>query len=253
MIVGGNIEGFTRVMTTAIALETSEGDLPLALALGLVLMAIVLAVNAAAQWWRACRGARGPVTMRSTRQPSAPGRDAAPLCRRRRAILHGLDLAIEAGPPLVILGPNGARQERAAAPAAWPRSSRPAAASPGAASLAARGRDGVPAPGHAAAGSVLANVAYPLKLAGPARTRRGGRPPWPRWSGVAPGGARDLAPRGACPGGEQQRLALARVEATGPEGGVPRRALRQPRPRRPARAVGGDHRRHRRARRQGRR
>ncbi len=49
IIVGGNIEGFTRVMTTAIALETSKGDLPLALALGMVLMAIVLAVNAAAQ------------------------------------------------------------------------------------------------------------------------------------------------------------------------------------------------------------
>jgi len=49
MIVGGNIEGFTRVMTTAIALETSKGDLPLALALGLVLMAIVIGVNAAAQ------------------------------------------------------------------------------------------------------------------------------------------------------------------------------------------------------------
>ena len=49
MVVGGNIEGFTRVMTTAIALETSKGDLPLALALGVVLMAVVLAVNAAAQ------------------------------------------------------------------------------------------------------------------------------------------------------------------------------------------------------------
>ena len=49
MIVGGNIEGFTRVMTTAIALETSAGNLPLALALGLVLMAIVLVVNALAQ------------------------------------------------------------------------------------------------------------------------------------------------------------------------------------------------------------
>ncbi len=46
MIVGGNIDGFTRVMTTAIALETSKGDLPLALGLGLVLMAIVLALNA---------------------------------------------------------------------------------------------------------------------------------------------------------------------------------------------------------------
>ena len=46
MIVGGNIEGFTRVMTTAIALETSKGDLPLALALGCVLLAVVLALNA---------------------------------------------------------------------------------------------------------------------------------------------------------------------------------------------------------------
>ena len=46
MIVGGNIDGFTRVMTTAIALETSKGDLPMALALGLVLLAVVLALNA---------------------------------------------------------------------------------------------------------------------------------------------------------------------------------------------------------------
>ena len=45
MVVGGNIEGFTRVMTTAIALETSKGDLPLALALGFVLMAVVLLLN----------------------------------------------------------------------------------------------------------------------------------------------------------------------------------------------------------------
>ena len=48
MIVGGNIDGVTRVMTTAIALETSKGDLPLALGLGLILVALVLAVNAAA-------------------------------------------------------------------------------------------------------------------------------------------------------------------------------------------------------------
>jgi tungstate transport system permease protein len=46
MIVGGNIDGFTRVMTTAIALETSKGDLPLALALGMVLLAVVLLLNA---------------------------------------------------------------------------------------------------------------------------------------------------------------------------------------------------------------
>ena len=46
MLVGGNIDGFTRVMTTAIALETSKGDLPLALGLGIVLLAVVLILNA---------------------------------------------------------------------------------------------------------------------------------------------------------------------------------------------------------------
>jgi tungstate transport system permease protein len=55
MIVGGNIDGFTRVMTTAIALETSKGDLPLALGLGLVLLGVVLLLNAmvaAVKHWR---------------------------------------------------------------------------------------------------------------------------------------------------------------------------------------------------------
>ena len=45
MIVGGNIDGVTRVMTTAIALETSKGDLPLALALGGVLLGVVALIN----------------------------------------------------------------------------------------------------------------------------------------------------------------------------------------------------------------
>ncbi len=48
IIVGGNIDGFTRTMTTAIALETSKGDLPLAIGLGMVLLAIVILVNALA-------------------------------------------------------------------------------------------------------------------------------------------------------------------------------------------------------------
>jgi tungstate transport system permease protein len=48
LIVGGNIADYTRTMTTAIALETSKGDLPLALGLGIVLMALTLAINAAA-------------------------------------------------------------------------------------------------------------------------------------------------------------------------------------------------------------
>jgi tungstate transport system permease protein len=53
IIVGGNIEGFTRTMTTAIALETSKGDLALAMGLGLVLIVIVIVVNALA--WTARR------------------------------------------------------------------------------------------------------------------------------------------------------------------------------------------------------
>ena len=48
MIVGGNIDGVTRVMTTTIALETSKGDLPLALGLGIVLITLVIALNALA-------------------------------------------------------------------------------------------------------------------------------------------------------------------------------------------------------------
>lgn len=50
LVVGGNIAGYTRTMTTAIALETSKGDLPLALALGMVLIALSVLVSAAALW-----------------------------------------------------------------------------------------------------------------------------------------------------------------------------------------------------------
>jgi len=53
MIVGGNIDGFTRTMTTAIALETSKGDLPLAIGLGYVLIGILIMINAFA--WTARR------------------------------------------------------------------------------------------------------------------------------------------------------------------------------------------------------
>ena len=55
MTVGGNIDGFPRVMTTAIALETSKGDLPLAVALGIVLIAVVLLLNVAIAALRAWR------------------------------------------------------------------------------------------------------------------------------------------------------------------------------------------------------
>lgn len=58
MIVGGNIDGFTRTMTTTIALETSKGNLPLAMGLGMILMALILAINAAAWGVRAWSGER---------------------------------------------------------------------------------------------------------------------------------------------------------------------------------------------------
>jgi tungstate transport system permease protein len=48
IIVGGNIDGFTRTMTTAVALETSKGNLPLAIGLGIVLMTIIFFINAVA-------------------------------------------------------------------------------------------------------------------------------------------------------------------------------------------------------------
>jgi tungstate transport system permease protein len=59
MIVGGNIDHATRVMTTAIALETSKGNLVLALALGMVLLVLALGVTGAAQAVRGVARARG--------------------------------------------------------------------------------------------------------------------------------------------------------------------------------------------------
>jgi tungstate transport system permease protein len=59
MVVGGNIDGFTRVMTTSIALETSKGDLPLALALGMVLLGVVLLLNVVIGMLRLWREALG--------------------------------------------------------------------------------------------------------------------------------------------------------------------------------------------------
>jgi tungstate transport system permease protein len=62
MLVGGNMEGFTRVMTTAIALETSKGDLPMAMGLGLVLLLVVLLLQlalAGVRAWLQAADARG--------------------------------------------------------------------------------------------------------------------------------------------------------------------------------------------------
>lgn len=130
------------------------------------------------------------------------------------AILQGIDLAIEAGPPLVILGPNGAGK-----------------------SVLLRLLHGLIAPTGGRIGwsgdpgrprgamvfqrpvmlrrSVLANAAYPLKLAGMGRAaRRAAATAALERVGLAPLAAR---PARRLSGGEQQRLALARAEATGPE------------------------------------
>lgn len=71
MIVGGNIDGFTRVMTTAIALETSKGDLPLALGLGMVLLGVVLLLNVTIALLRRWgeQGGRGAFGISVTERP----------------------------------------------------------------------------------------------------------------------------------------------------------------------------------------
>ena len=71
MLVGGNMDGFTRVMTTSIALETSKGDLPLAFGLGLVLLLLVLLLQllmGLIGWW-----SRGPAGRSLSGPAAVPG------------------------------------------------------------------------------------------------------------------------------------------------------------------------------------
>ncbi len=134
MIVGGNIDGFTRVMTTAIALETSKGDLPLALGLGLVLLGVVAVLNvlllAVRVWRERTEGLRGG----AVRSGGADFQDvasavhanpqAAPLPPPARGpvllsltqahlrlggvdVLNGIDLHIHAGERVALVGANG--------------------------------------------------------------------------------------------------------------------------------------------------
>ena len=134
MIVGGNIDGFTRVMTTAIALETSKGDLPLALGLGLVLLGVVAVLNllllAVRVWRERTEGLRGG----AVRSGGADFQDAASavhanphaahlpppargpvLLSLTQAhlrlggvdVLNGIDLHIHAGERVALVGANG--------------------------------------------------------------------------------------------------------------------------------------------------
>jgi tungstate transport system ATP-binding protein len=106
MIVGGNIEGVTRVMTTAIALETSKGDLPLALALGLVLLGVVGLAQCpdrpgAARLVRRARGLRmsGGAPLLSLH--------AAGVCFGEVRALRDVTLTLHRGERLMLLGTNG--------------------------------------------------------------------------------------------------------------------------------------------------
>ena len=108
MIVGGNIDGVTRVMTTAIALETSKGDLPLALALGFVLLAVVGVVNLliaarAAPRRRHGAGAAGMSASAADRRCRQRGACASAPCRR----CSRCDLTLHRGERLALVGANG--------------------------------------------------------------------------------------------------------------------------------------------------
>jgi tungstate transport system ATP-binding protein len=131
MIVGGNIEGVTRVMTTAIALETSKGDLPLALALGTVLLAVVGVLNlliagvharasaALASHADAAAPSLPPAAGSSLAARAAPASPAttpgAPLVRLHAAsvrfgavpALRDANLTLHRGERLALLGANG--------------------------------------------------------------------------------------------------------------------------------------------------
>ncbi|MGB3068336.1 MAG: ABC transporter permease [Ottowia sp.] len=121
MIVGGNIAGVTRVMTTTIALETSKGDLALALALGFVLLAVVGAVNGAMGLlqWLASRSRHNPLpNMPSPPRAARPAKIPAPetplIVVEHATVRFGQVVALEEtsltllrGERLILLGANG--------------------------------------------------------------------------------------------------------------------------------------------------
>jgi tungstate transport system ATP-binding protein len=240
MIVGGNIDGFTRVMTTAIALETSKGDLPLALALGLVLLAVVLALNvliAAAALARADgpRKARCPecwherCSVREWRCALAPCGDGGPdiggcarpsprflTGRRGRALwlgagAAGCDICGAPGRARGAGGRQRLRQKHTAACAAW-SVQNPAAASCCGAMAAAR-------PCCSSARTCCApvpnNVALGLWLHG-VRWREARAQAWLALQRVGLDG-HCRTKRAHLSGGQQQRVALARAWALRPD------------------------------------
>ena len=228
MIVGGNIDGFTRTMTTAIALETSKGDLPLA-----------------------HRARRGADRHRHRRQCARLGRAACRRDARRDDAMHGpasdlpivldsvtlragdvtmldrVSLAIGPGAPTVLIGPNGSGKSTLIRLAMG-------LLAPNAGSILWGGRSQDSGERRAMMfqrpvmlrRSAAANVAYALKSRPAQRRSRlgacprccAGRPRWLRRAAGAPPVGRRAAAAGAGP--------RARARAGG---AVPRRADREPR------------------------
>src|SRR5262249_34047224 len=104
----GNIDGSTRTMTTAITLETSKGDLPLAIGLGLVLIALVVVVNAAAWGLRRAGGRFSGGTLRAPLTHLPLLLEDGSFSAGGVTILERISLALVAGSPTVLIGPNGA-------------------------------------------------------------------------------------------------------------------------------------------------
>ena len=216
IIVGGNIDGFTRTMTTAIALETSKGDLPLAIGLGMVLI-VDRDHDQRAGLGRAPR--RRTLRGMSMRAPALRSADHARRSadRRRRGDdprrRHADDRSRRADRAD---RPERRRQDHAAARRHGPDSADAAAASPGADARRLR-RRGAPSCSSARPCSGAAPPAMSATRSPPQACRAPSAQHAPlncwRWSGSMASGER---PARRLSGGEQQRLALARALARDP-------------------------------------
>ena len=259
MIVGGNIDGVTRVMTTAIALETSKGDLPLALGLGIVLLGTVGVVNVGiALLQRVQHSTTRGIDELDAGAAHGPPRRAAPA---RPDPLEGRRCTGRTG--CSIAAADRAAQRRRALRRRRPRSTAstsrcaPASASRWSAATApARPRCCACCTASCRARASGASRAMPSAASRRRPWCSSGRSccacrygttccsrcGWPACrarsacsvpnEALARVGLEDQRQRPArvLSGGQQQRLALARAWAVRPERAVPRRADRQPRP-----------------------